>query len=180
MGSEMCIRDRYDLVVIEEASQTFLTTIVAFKQLGKDCLIVGDPMQLPPIVKLNNPQYNLWNVSTQVEGLKTVALGSQFKSYRIVTTFRLTNRSAILTKIFYGNRFVSVKKEYLDFSDANSPLFPSEGGVIYHCTHDVSNGVYSAKADVIIRNVIDTMEKHYPTRSLAIITPFRDLSLIHI
>ena len=161
-------------MVIEEASQAFLTTIVAFKQLGKDCMIVGDPMQLPPVAKLNNPQYNLWNVSTQVEGLKTVALGSQFKSYRIVTTFRLANRSAALTKIFYGNRFVSVKKEYLDFSAANSPLFPSEGGVIYHCTHDVSNGVYSAKADVIIHNVIDTMEKHYPTRSLAIITPFRD------
>ena len=165
---------QYDLVVIEEASQAFLTAIVAFKQLGVDCLIVGDPMQLPPIVKLNNPQYNLWNVLTLVEGLKTMALGSQIKSYRIVTTFRLTNRSAALTKCFYGNRFVSVKKEYLDFTDANSPLFPSEGGVLYHCTNDARNGVYSDKADAIIRNVIDTMEKCYPMRSLAVITPFRD------
>ena len=165
---------QYDLVVIEEASQAFLTTIVAFKQLGVDCLIVGDPMQLPPIVKLNNPQYNSWNVSMQVEGLKTMALGSQIKSYRIVTTFRLTSRSAALTKCFYGNRLVSVKKEYLDFADANSPLFPSEGGVLYHCTYDARNGVYSDKADAIIRNVIDTMERHYLTRSLAIITPFRD------
>lgn len=99
---------QYDLVVIEEASQAFLTAIIAFKQLGVDCMIVGDPMQLPPIVKLNNPQYNSWNVSTQVEGLKTMALGSQIKSYRIVTTFRLTRRSAALTKYFYGNRFVSV------------------------------------------------------------------------
>lgn len=165
---------QYDLVVIEEASQAFLTTIVAFKQLGVDCLIVGDPMQLPPIVKLNNPQYNSWNVATQVEGLKTIALGSQIKAYRIVTTFRLTNRSAALTKRFYGNRFVSVKKDYIDFTEANSPLFPSEGGVIYHCTNDARNGVYSEKADAIIRRVIDTMEKHYPTRTLAIITPFRD------
>lgn len=165
---------QYDLVVIEEASQAFLTAIVAFKQLGVDCMVVGDPMQLPPIVKLNNPQYNSWNVSTQVEGLKTMALGSQIKSFRIVTTFRLTSRSAALTKCFYGNRFISVKKEYLDFADANSPLFPSEGGVLYHCTYDARNGVYSDKADAIIRNVLETMEKHYPTRSLAIITPFRD------
>ena len=165
---------QYDLVVIEEASQAFLTAIVAFKQLSIDCMIVGDPMQLPPIVKLNNPQYNSWNMSTQVEGLKTMALGSKIKSYRIVTTFRLTSRSAALTKCFYGNRFVSVKKEYLDFADANSPLFPSEGGVLYHCTYDSLNGVYSDKADAIIRDVIDTMEKYYPTRSLAIITPFRD------
>ncbi|WP_298887836.1 PIN domain-containing protein [Porphyromonas vaginalis] len=165
---------QYDLVVIEEASQAFLTTIVAFKQLGINCLIVGDPMQLPPIVKLNNPQYNSWNISTQVEGLKTVALGSQITSYRIITTFRLTSRSATLTKLFYGNRFVSVKKEYLDFSDANSPLFPTRGGVIYHCTFDARNGVYSDKANLIIQSVIDTMESHYPTRSLAIITPFRE------
>lgn len=165
---------QYDLVVIEEASQAFLTAIVAFKQLSIDCMIVGDPMQLPPIVKLNNPQYNSWNMSTQVEGLKTMALGSKIKSYRIVTTFRLTSRSAALTKCFYGNRFVSVKKEYLDFADANSPLFPYEGGVLYHCTYDSLNGVYSDKADAIIRDVIDTMEKYYPTRSLAIITPFRD------
>lgn len=165
---------QYDLVVIEEASQAFLTAIVAFKQLGVDCMIVGDPMQLPPIVKLNNPQYNSWNVSTQVEGLKTMALGSQIKSYRIVTTFRLTSRSAALTKCFYGNRFVSVKKEYIDFTEANSPLFPSEGGVLYHCINDARNGVYSEKANAIIRRVIDTMEKHYPTRTLAIITPFRD------
>ena len=125
---------KYDLIVIEEASQAFLTAIVAFKQLGVDCLIVGDPMQLPPIVKLNNPQYNS----------------------------------------FYGNRFVSVKKDYLDFTKANSVLFPQDGGVLYHCTLDVRNGVYSEKADAIIRDVIEKMEKFYPDRSLAIITPFRD------
>ena len=84
--------------MIEEASQAFLTTIAAFKQLGKKCLIVGDPMQLPPIVKLNNPMYNAWNVNTQVEGLKTFALGTDIKAYRIVTTFRLTEKSAALTK----------------------------------------------------------------------------------
>ena len=89
-------------------------------------------MQLPPIVKLNNPQYNSWNVATQVEGLKSMALGTSIKSYRIVTTFRLTSRSASLTKCFYGNRFVSVKKDYLDFTKANSVLFPQDGGVLYH------------------------------------------------
>lgn len=165
---------QYDLIVVEEASQAFLTTIVAFKQLGIKCLIVGDPMQLPPIVKLNNPQYNSWDVVTQVEGLKTIALGSNIKAYRIITTFRLTSRSASLTKCFYGNRFVSVKKDYLDFSNANSPLFPADGGVIYHCTMDARNGVYSEKADALIRQIIKIIETSYPERALAIITPFKE------
>ena len=165
---------KYDLVVIEEASQAFLTAIAAFKQLGDKCLIVGDPMQLPPIVKLNNPLYNTWNVNTQVEGLKTFALGSAVKSYRIVTTFRLTEKSAALTKVFYGNRFVSVKNDYLDFTSAGTSLFPNDGGVLYHCTEDLKNGFYSDKADYLIRLVVNTMENHFPQRSLAIITPFRD------
>lgn len=165
---------KYDLVVIEEASQAFLTAIAAFKQLGDKCLIVGDPMQLPPIVKLNNPLYNTWNVNTQVEGLKTFALGSAMKSYRIVTTFRLTEKSAALTKVFYGNRFVSVKNDYLDFTSAGTSLFPNDGGVLYHCTEDLKNGFYSDKADYLIRLVVNTMENYFPQRSLAIITPFRD------
>lgn len=164
----------YNLIVIEEASQAFLTTIAAFKQLGKKCLIVGDPMQLPPIVKLNNPLYNSWNVNTQVEGLKTFALGSDIKAYRIITTFRLTEKSAALTKIFYGNRLISVKKEYQDYTNAEKPLFPNKGGVLYYCTNDIKMGLYSDSADRMIRLVVDTMEKTYPERSLAIMTPFRD------
>ncbi len=71
----------YDLIIIEEASQAFLASIIAFKKLGQKCLIVGDPMQLPPII--SNPTkglYNAWNANTQIEGLKTYALGTDVKS----------------------------------------------------------------------------------------------------
>ncbi len=163
----------YDLIVIEEASQAFLTTISAFISLGKRCLIVGDPMQLPPIAKTSNPMYNTWNVHTQLDGLTTFALGSNVKSYRIVTTFRLTAKAAALTSIFYGERFVSVKNDYLDYSLVNGNLFPNEGGVLFYPTGDVRNGVYSEAADKIIRKVVSTLEEFYPNRSLAIITPFR-------
>ena len=164
----------YDLIVIEEASQAYLTTIAAFKALGKKCLIVGDPMQLPPIAKIGNPLYSSWNVNTQLEGLKTLALSTNIKSYRIVTTFRLTSKSAAMTSLFYGNRLVSVKEDYIDFSEAASSLFPNDGGVLLYSTGDSRNGVYSQLADQIIRKVINTLENKYPNKSLAIITPFRD------
>lgn len=163
----------YDLVVIEEASQAFLTTIAAFISLGKKCLIVGDPMQLQPIAKTSNPMYNSWNVNTQLEGLSTIALGTNIHSYRIITTFRLPQRTASLTSLFYGNRFVSVKEDYLDYSLANDPFFPLEGGVIFYPTGDYRNGIYSEDADKVIRRIVSTLEKYYPNRSLAIITPFR-------
>lgn len=165
----------YDLIVIEEASQAFLTSIAAFKSLGTKCLIVGDPMQLPPIVANNRKSiYKSFNANTQIEGLLTYVLGTDIKSYRITTTFRLTEKAAGLTGIFYNNRFKSVKQEVLSFDKIKSPLFPNEGGVIYHCTEDATNGVYSKTAFDIISFVIDSLQNNYKKRSLAIISPFKD------
>jgi hypothetical protein len=165
----------YDLVVIEEASQAFLSAIVAFKRLGIRCLIVGDPMQLPPIITSpNKALYKAWNVHTQMEGLRTMALGSDIKSYRIVTTFRLTPASAALTGIFYDNRFQSVQQVPLDFSLCPSEYFPKEGGAIYQCTNNFVDGVMSDGALKIIAQILYQMMSYYPERSIAIITPFKD------
>lgn len=165
----------YDLIIIEEASQVFLASIIAFKKLGLKCLIVGDPMQLPPIIK--NPtkvQYNAWNANTQIEGLKTYALGTDVKSYRITTTFRLTKTSADLTGIFYNNKFKSVQKDVIDFNLCQSKLFPNGGGVIYYYTQDCTNGIISGSGLNVVSNVIDLISEHYPKRSLAIVSPFND------
>lgn len=165
---------QYDLIVIEEASQALLTCIAAFKSLANHCLIVGDPMQLPPIVTSeNNPSFLKWNVSSQIEGLKTFALGSDIKAYRIVTSFRMTQRSADLTKIFYANRFRSVQKEPVLFPEANKQLFPAEGGVLYCVTEDVANQVYSNTADTLISQIIQQFSTVYLNKSLAVVTPFQ-------
>ena len=165
----------YDLIVIEEASQAFLTAIIAFKSLAKDCLIVGDPMQLPPIIA--SPQKNIyktWNANTQVEGLQTFALGTDVKAYRIVTTFRLPAATANLTAFFYGNRFWSVQKDKVDFSECSSTYFPKDGGILYYYTKDYTNGVLSNTCIGVISNIIGQIERYYPERSLAIISPFKE------
>lgn len=118
--------------------------------------------------------YKSFNANTQIEGLLTYALGTDIKSYRITTTFRLTEKAAELTGMFYNNRFKSVKQEVLSFDKIKSPLFPNEGGVIYHCTEDATNGVYSKTAFDIISFVIDSLQNNYKERSLAIISPFKD------
>ena len=154
----------YDLVVIEEASQAFLTTLIAFKSLAKDCLIVGDPMQLPPIILSPNKSiYKTWNANTQIEGLQTVALGTDIKAYRIVTTFRLSSESAKLTSLFYGNRFWSVQKKKVDFSACSSKYFPKDGGVLYYYTGHY-NGVISKAGLNIVGEIVKEIERFYPTR----------------
>lgn len=165
----------YDLVVIEEASQVFLSALVAFKSLGKKCLIVGDPMQLPPIVKsLNKPQYKLFNVLAQVEGMTSFALGTETKAYRIITSHRLTTASAMLTGLFYDNRLSSVNCNRPDFSNMHSEYVLPAGGVLYKDTNDMRNQLCSDTALRIIGDILSDFKKYNPEAEVAIIAPFRD------
>ena len=170
------VDELFDLIVIEEASQAFLTTIVAFKSLGRQCLIVGDPMQLPPIVQGlgQKPEYELWNVDVQCNGMSAYAMGTDIKSFRIVTTFRLTQRSAELTKLFYSNNFRSVKKKYINFNGLGEKYFPSEGGVLYKFISGFVDQNYNARSLAFITELVQTIEMHRPESSVAIISPFRE------
>lgn len=165
----------YDLVVIEEASQVFLSALVAFKSLGEKCLIVGDPMQLPPIVKsLNKPQYKLFNALAQVEGMTSFALGTNTKAYRIITSHRLTPASAALTGLFYDNRLSSVNRSRPDFSNMHSKYVMPNGGVLYKNTNDIRNQLCSDTALQIIGDILSDFKKYYPEAEIAIIAPFKD------
>ena len=167
----------FDLIVIEEASQAFLSTLAAFCSLGTKCLIVGDPMQLSPIVvnlSKNSIEYKIWKVQQQCDGLMNIALNNPIPSFRITTTFRLTEKSANLTKEFYGNNFRSVQPEPVDFSKIKSPYFPEEGQPIVVFTDDGQDGICSDKAIAIINNVLGNMKEFYPDSEIAIISPFKD------
>ena len=167
----------FDLIVIEEASQAFLSTLAAFCSLGTKCLIVGDPMQLSPIVinlSKNSVEYKIWKVQQQCDGLMNIALNQSIPSYRITTTFRLTEKSANLTKEFYSKNFRSVQPKPVDFSNIKSPYFPKEGQPIVVFTDDGKNGICSDKAIAIINNVLGNLKEFYPDSEIAIISPFKD------
>lgn len=167
----------FDLVVIEEASQAFLSTLAAFCSLGKKCLIVGDPMQLPPIVinlSKNSVEYKIWKVQHQCDGLMNIALNQAIPSYRITTTFRLTEKSANLTKEFYGNSFKSIQPKPIDFSNINSPYFPIEGQPLIVFTEDGQDGICSDRAIAIINDILRELKDTYPDTEVAIISPFKD------
>ena len=167
----------FDLMIIEEASQAFLSTLAAFCSLGTKCLIVGDPMQLSPIVinlSKNSVEYKIWKVQNQCDGLMNVALNQSIPSYRITTTFRLTEKSANLTKEFYSNNFRSVQPKPVDFSNIDSPYFPKEGQPLIVFTQDGQDGICSDKAIAIINNVLVELRNSYPDSEIAIISPFKD------
>ena len=167
----------YDLIVIEEASQAFLTTIAAFKQLGTKCLIVGDPMQLPPIVDIINANdYDGIDIGTQTNGLMTFVCSENVPSIRMTTSFRLTPQSTSQSKYFYGGTFTSIqpKKTIFNVPNEMKPFFPSEGGTIIYNSQGSISGNCSKSALELIKKIVGVFTGYYPKRRLAILSPFVD------
>lgn len=132
-------------------------------------------MQLPPVVSNSkSSDYKKWNISNQADGLSSFALGSDVKSYRITTTFRLTKESALFTGIFYNNSLVSVQPKPITFPLLDKNLFPKEGGVRYLVCSGNTDGIGSKKALKQIEVIINLLEDNYPKTSVAIISPFKD------
>lgn len=168
----------YDLVVVEEASQAYLTTIAALLWLGTRCLVVGDPMQLAPIVVAENkPEYKRWNAVTQADGLTSFVLGSNVDSFRITTTFRLMPASAELTGVFYGNTLRSVVSNKLDWSKIDNRYFPKSGGLVLEVLPGGEDGVLSSAAVKVLGNVLDKIESNVAGARVAVITPFKDSAM---
>ncbi|WP_158860364.1 PIN domain-containing protein [Lunatibacter salilacus] len=97
----------FDYVIVEEASQAYLTTIAAATKVGKKVIVVGDPKQILPIV--SNKNYEEYeNIDFLVNGMNSVAQMESFIFNRKIETRRLTERSTIFTNNFYQNTIQSI------------------------------------------------------------------------
>ncbi len=104
----------YDYVIVEEASQAYLTTIAAASKVGKKVIVVGDPKQIVPIVT-NKNYMKFPNIEELINGMNTLSKVSQFSFKRKVESRRLTERAVTFTNSFYQNTIQS-KSLYTDFS----------------------------------------------------------------
>lgn len=118
----------YDYVIVEEASQAYLTTIAAACKVGKKVIVVGDPKQIVPIV--TNKNYKVFpNIDALINGMNTLSQMDNFSFNRKVETRRLTQRSTDFTNSFYQNTIQS-KSLYKDI-DADIKKFNTLSELIH-------------------------------------------------
>ena len=89
-------------------------------KIGKKVIVVGDPLQITPIIKNKNID-KVINYKAIVNGMQTICSIKQFTFGRKVETRRLTKRSTEYTNLFYQNTIES-KSIYSDIS-VDIPLF---------------------------------------------------------
>jgi len=120
----------YDYVILEEASQCFLGTIAAAKLLGKKVILVGDPIQLPPIVNQDKPSDISNDIDLMLESFTFYASTNNCPKFRLTTTYRFSENACAQTNTFYENSLKSksaIQKGNEIFSKI-PPLFNNKGG----------------------------------------------------
>lgn len=123
IATKAVVDEHFDYIIIEEASQAFLSTIALAKKLGKKCIIIGDIKQLEPIFHKEYAPEDTNNYHWMICGLKAISFYlPNAKQYILTDSYRLTENAIKGTNLFYGDvlRSKSDIKLPLDFS--NFPL----------------------------------------------------------
>jgi len=97
----------FDYVIVDEASQALLAMFGVAKLLGKKNIWVGDTKQLPPIVSINEDKVRKKNYVFLVEGLRALSDTAAIPIYQLTETYRLPQRGADYTGLFYNNSLKS-------------------------------------------------------------------------
>lgn len=125
-------KKRFDLLIIEEASQAYLATIAMFSSIAKKLLIIGDHKQLTPVVKQKEQAYKIHpEIDGVINGLETFAFNNNDISNRLTFTRRLTSEAANLTAVYYQNTLKSISKDEgnTKFTSRYFDMFHSNGGI---------------------------------------------------
>jgi superfamily I DNA and/or RNA helicase len=165
----------FDIVIVEEASQANLALISALYRLAPRTLLVGDPMQMAPIVLESRmlyeqePKYKAYSA-----GLSAVASNTKTDSCLLTDSYRLNPKGASQTGIFYDGKLVSKVSDFkpLKFSEKFQRYFDLEGGAVVSTEFDLEyeSGV-KASLDVISR-IIEDIISHNSDIKIALLSPY--------
>lgn len=113
----------YDYVIVDEASQAFLVMLAAANMLGKKNLWVGDVCQMPPIVKTTKDRIRKQGYEPLIDGFDTLTVSNKFKTYQLSDTYRLGERAATFTGLFYNGSLKSMSdSDYIQVDQKDGPI----------------------------------------------------------
>ncbi|MBC7568709.1 MAG: ATP-binding protein, partial [Spirosoma sp.] len=171
----------FDYIIVEEASQAFMTTLAGALKLGQYVVVVGDPFQLEPIIRYSKAFERFRGIEHLVNGLKTLCSMPNIPYYRKVETRRLMDRSTRYTNLFYQNtirslalnKSLAADKERLgiEWQDA----IADEGGPVL-CTYggQTTGKQLPAKAMQFVINLLSALLTKLDKQEVAVLVPFRE------
>lgn len=162
----------FDYVIMDEASQALYPMIAVSFKLGKKVVWVGDQKQLPPIVLTNEDIINGNNWKDIVNGFNTLCNSTDYKSFLLKDTFRLTKRGAECTGVFYDNLLHSVS-EYQTTPTNISWINHQSGPMMEYVALPLGEKAPEVAIHVILSKVKDILATSSKA-SIAVLCKFKD------
>lgn len=173
-AADLSIEQPFDYVIMDEASQALLSMFAACRKIGKKNLWVGDINQLSPIVSLNDDRIKLCGYDKMIDGLKVLADSSSSPIYQLTTTYRLGQRAANYTGIFYNGSLVANNSyKYSDLPSLRN-ILNEEGGPCLVLT-DMPAGDYTPEfATMLTAYIVGNIVNDVRNKEVAVLTCMRN------
>jgi hypothetical protein len=169
----------FDYIIIEEASQAFLSTIGLAMKLGQKCIVIGDIMQLEPIFHKDYALEDIHNYHWMIRGLKSISFYFRdAKQYILIDSYRLCQRSVDATNAFY-NELLRSRSDIiypLDFSESSilKNAFNVNGGTSIKFFNLPEGKIPSIECVQYIINLIKAIKAYNPKSEIAVLTFYRE------
>jgi len=179
IATKAMIDDHFDYIIIEEASQAFLSTIALARKLGKKCIIIGDIKQLEPIFHKEYAPEDVNNYHWMVCGLKAISYYlPNTKQYILTDSYRLTQNSVDATNSFYSGKLKSKSSAELPLNFSNFPLldesFQNIGGTSMRKFQLPDGRIPSAECSQFIIALVNQLKQFDSKTEIAVLAFNRD------
>ncbi len=172
-AADLAGEDAFDVVIMDEASQAILPMFAAAYKIGKTNLWVGDNAQLGPVITLNDDRVKANGFSDFVEGMLTLTTKRQYPLYQLTKTYRLPQRSADYTGIFYRGTLISGKKDSTTrVNSLNRILNPNGGPTLILTDMAISDAAPAFAIDMATYLVYSILQEQ-PKADIAVLTCLR-------
>ncbi|MCD8740770.1 AAA family ATPase [Mucilaginibacter roseus] len=166
----------FDILVIEEASQAFLPVLFSFTNLAEKTLIIGDPMQLPPIVLNESSMTTIHpEMVRYVNGLDTLMRNSANKAFLLTESFRLSPFNANMTGFFYDGLLTGHQNapSELVLNERFQKYFNVAAPHQLALADDLSDRNDLEIIASFLKDLLTEIKTRNPTFSIALLTPFK-------
>ncbi len=179
IASKAMVDDHFDYIIIEEASQAFLSTIALARKLGKKCIIIGDIKQLEPIFHKEYAPEDINNYHWMVCGLKAISYYlPNTKQYILTDSYRLTQNSVDATNSFYSGMLKSKSGAQLPLHFSQFTLlknaFQYNGGTSLKMFELPDGRIPSAECSKFIVELVNELKQYNAKAEIAVLAFNRD------
>ena len=172
-AADLAGEDAFDVVIMDEASQAILPMFAASCKIGKTNLWVGDNAQLGPVITLNDDRVKTNGFSDFVEGMLTLTTKRQYPLYQLTKTYRLSQRSADYTGIFYRGTLVSGKKDSISRLNSLNRILNPNGGPTLVLTDMAISDTSPVFAIDMATYLVYSILQEQPKTDIAVLTCLR-------